>query len=79
MTSLYNIILSNNNYIVISLEIILIFILYISRITNLNKIVISLIGLTIFEGYYNLEYLPFLIFINGAIFMIILLNKKEMY
>ncbi len=79
MTSLYNIILSNNNYIVISLEIILIFILYISRITNLNKIVISLIGLTIFEGYYNLEYLPFLIFINASILFIIMLNKKEMY
>ena len=79
MTSLYNIILSNNNYIVISLEIILIFILYISRITNLNKIVISLIGLTIFEGYYNLEYLPFLIFINASILFIIMLNKKEIY
>ena len=79
MTSLYNIILSNNNNLVITLEIVLIIILYILNITNINKLIISLIGLSLLEGYYALKYLPFLIFINGAIFMIILLNKKEMY
>ena len=79
MFNLYSIIVNNNNYLVITLELILIFSLFMLKIDNLNKIVISLIGLTIFEGYYNLEYLPFLIFINASILFIIMLNKKEMY
>ncbi len=79
MFNLYSLIVNNNNYLVITLELILIFSLFMLKIDNLNKLIIMIIGLTVLEGYYNLEYLPFLIFINASILFIIMLNKKEMY
>ena len=79
MFNLYSLIVNNNNYLVITLELILIFSLFMLKIDNLNKLIIMIIGLTVLEGYYNLEYLSFLIFINASILFIIMLNKKEMY
>ena len=65
MFNLYSIIVNNNNYLVITLELILIFSLFMLKIDNLNKLIIMIIGLTVLEGYYDLQYLPFLIFINA--------------
>ena len=79
MFNLYSIIVNNNNYLVITLELILIFSLFMLKIDNLNKLIIMIIGLTVLEGYYDLQYLSFLIFINASILFIIMLNKKEMY
>jgi len=75
MTSLFNVIINNSGYELISLMIIFLIFLFYLPIRSINKILFFEIGLSLSEYYFNLQYLNFLIIIN--IFVIFIIYLKE--
>jgi len=75
MTSLFDLIINNSGYELISLMIIFLIFLFYLPIRSINKILFFEIGLSLSEYYFNIQYLNFLIIIN--IFVIFIIYLKE--
>nr|ACD75418.1 AMDV2_11 [uncultured virus] len=75
MTSLFNLIIANSGYELISLMIIFLIFLFYLPIRSINKILFFEIALSLSEYYFNIQYLNFLIIIN--IFVIFIIYLKE--
>jgi hypothetical protein len=75
MTTLFNVIINNSGYELISLMIIFLIFLFYLPIRSINKILFFEIGLSLSEYYFNIQYLNFLIIIN--IFVIFIIYLKE--
>ena len=74
MYNLYSIIINNNYYIVIAIQVIVLAFLKIFKVRNNNIMIIFIISLSATEWYYKISYFPFLIFINVGILFIYFLE-----